>query len=152
MIRRIAQRQQNDCAICVVAMLMAPIQDYDRVYNESSKYEKNAPGSKYYAWWESYLTDNGFHLCYRPFIDLYEIPRFGGLVVGLLGMDMPQLRSSHIVCVDEIGVVDPADGAPDHAELAEYVVGRSAQGAIFHKEFLAVARRPVQAANARSPW
>jgi hypothetical protein len=149
MIRRIAQRQQNDCAICVVAMLMQPFHDYDRVCIESSKYEKNAPGGKFYTWWESYLTDNGFRLCYRPFMDLYEIPRFGGLVVGVLGIDMPQLRYSHIVCVDEIGVVDPADGAPDHSELAEYVLSRCAQGAIFHKEFLAVARPQVTIAEVR---
>jgi hypothetical protein len=148
MIRRIAQRQQNDCAICVVAMLMMPLRDYDRVCLDSSKYEKNAPGGKFYAWWESYLTDNGFLLCYRPFMDLYELPRFCGRVVGVLGMDMPHLRSSHIVCVDEIGVVDPADGAAAHVDLVEYVLSRRAQGTIFHEEFLAVDTRPqVEAGN-----
>lgn len=147
MIRRIAQRQQDDCAICVVAMLMEPLHYYDRVCIESGKYEKNGPSGKFYAWWESYLTDNGFRLCYRPFMDLYELPRFGGRVVGVLGMDMPQLRFSHIVCVDEIGVVDPADGAPDHIELAEYVLSRRAHGAVFHKEFLAVAGPQVQAGD-----
>jgi hypothetical protein len=138
MIRRIAQRQQNDCAICVVAMLMAPFHDYDRVCIESNKYERNARGGKFYTWWESYLRDYGRPISYRPFMDLYELPQFDGRVVGVLGMDMPHLRASHIVRVDEIGVVDPADGVPDHIDLPEYVLSRRAQGTIFHTEFLAV--------------
>jgi hypothetical protein len=62
-------------------------------------------------------------------------------MVGLLGIDIPHLKAGHIVAVDELGVIDPADDAPDHADIAEYVLSRKAQGANFHSEFLAVEQR-----------
>jgi hypothetical protein len=55
-------------------------------------------------------------------------------------MDIPSLKKSHIVAVDENGVVDPADNAPAHVELGDYVFSRLADGVVFHSEFLAVKR------------
>ena len=51
------------------------------------------------------------------------------------------METGHIVCVDEIGVVDPANGAPDHIDISQYVLDRRAQGVIFHEQFLAVERQ-----------
>jgi hypothetical protein len=84
-------------------------------------------------------------MCYRPFLDLYQLPRFSRRVVGLLGMDNPHRQVAHIVCVDEIGIIDPTDGAPDHIDIGQYVLNRRAQGIIFHSEFLAVERRERKA-------
>jgi hypothetical protein len=56
-------------------------------------------------------------------------------------MDVPHLKVGHIVAVDELGIVDPANGSPDHIEIAEYVLNRRSQGVNFHSEFLAVERR-----------
>lgn len=141
MIERIPQRENTDCAICVAAMAMGAPYSYERVLQDSQNYDKVSPNGKFYAWWEVYLRDEGFRGCYRPFLDLYQLPRFSGRVVGLLGMDIPHLQAGHIVCVDEIGIIDPANGAPDHIPIAEYVLERRAQGVRFHADFFAVERR-----------
>jgi hypothetical protein len=67
---------------------------------------------------------------------------YGGDVVGMLGLDIPHLNRGHIVAVDEIGVVDPADNAPDHVPLDHYVWNRKRDGVIFHPEWLAIRKRP----------
>lgn len=122
-------------------MVMGHPYSYERVLSDSGKYVKVSETGKFFAWWEPYLRDEGFRAVYRPFLDLYALPRFGGRVVGLLGMDLPHMKMGHIVAVDELGVIDPADNAPDHMEIEEYVVSRKAQGVNFHSEFLAVERR-----------
>jgi hypothetical protein len=121
-------------------MVMGPRYSYERVLRDSQKYAKQSEGGKFCAWWEPYLRDEGFRAAYRPVLDLYGLKRFKGRVVGLLVMDVPHLKVAHIVAADELGVVDPADGAPDHIEIAEYVLSRRAQGVNFHAEFLAVER------------
>lgn len=141
MIQRIPQRTRTDCAICVVAMVMAPPYTYERVLNDSLKYAKVSEDGKFYAWWEPYLREEGFRATYRPFLDLYALPQFEGRVAALLGMDLPHESAGHIVAVDELGIIDPANNAPDHMEIAEYVLSRKSQGANFHSEVLAVERR-----------
>ncbi len=101
MIERVPQRTQTDCAICVVAMVMAHPYTNERVLNDSIKYAKVSDDGKFYAWWEPYIRDEGFRTVYRPFLDVYELPQFAGRVVGLLGMDLPPLKAGHIVAVDE---------------------------------------------------
>jgi hypothetical protein len=145
MITRIAQRTQDDCATCVVAMVMGSPYTYQRVLADSDKYLKTSHNGKFLAWWESYLRHEGFQIAYRPFSDLYSLPNFNGRVVGMLGMDFPHLRKSHIVAVDEFGIVDPADNAPAHITLHNYVLTRISDGALFHKEFLAVNRSRTDA-------
>jgi hypothetical protein len=110
---------------------------------DSRKYPKIEPSGKFPAWWETYLRDEGFDACYCRFDGLYALPNYGGDVVGLLGMDIPHLRAAHIVAVDEAGVVDPADNAPDHILLQQYVLTRLDDGVVFHNEWLAV-RRPTR--------
>lgn len=113
---------------------------YERVLKDSDKYAKVSENGKFYAWWERYLRDEGFEIVYRPFLDLYSLPQFGGRVVGLLGMDIPHMIKAHIVAVDELGVIDPADNAPNHVAIEEYVLSRKTQGFSCHSEFLAVKR------------
>jgi hypothetical protein len=66
---------------------------------------------------------------------------YGGEVCGMLGMDIPHLNRGHIVAVDEIGVVDPADSAPDHVPLDHYAWNRKRDGVIFHSEWLAIRKK-----------
>lgn len=138
MIERISQRSETDCAICAVAMVMGYPYNYERVLKDNDKYPKITEEGKFPAWWETYLTDEGFLIEYRPFMDLYGLPQYRGSVIGLLGFDMPHVKFSHIVAVDELGVIDPADNMPFHMDIADYVLFRINQGAVFHKEFLAV--------------
>jgi hypothetical protein len=58
-------------------------------------------------------------------------------------MDIPHLERRHVVAVDELGILDPADGAPDHISVQEYVLTRLLQGFRFDDEFLAVRKAPV---------
>jgi hypothetical protein len=67
---------------------------------------------------KSIFSQEGFQTTYRPFLDLYVLPQFHGSVLALLGMDVPSLQKGHIVAVDELGVVDCANNAPDHVDVA----------------------------------
>ena len=142
MITRIPQRTKDDCTICVVAMVMGAPYTYERVLEDSSKYPKSTPGGKFPAWWETYLREEGFDFHYCRFNGLYALPDYGGIVLGMLGMDIPRLKAMHIVAVDELGVVDPADNAPDHNSIPEYVLNRLHAAVVFHDEWLAV-RKPA---------
>jgi hypothetical protein len=141
LITRIPQRAKDDCAICVVAMVMGSPYTYERVLHDSHKYPKVSSDGKFPEWWATYLHDEGFDACYCRFNGLHALPDFRGNVLGMLAMDIPHLKAAHIVAVDEIGVVDPADNASDHIPLLEYVLNRVNGGAVFHDEWLAV-RKP----------
>jgi hypothetical protein len=138
MIKRIAQRTNEDCAICAVAMVMGHPYNYERVLKDSDKYDKVYVAGKYYSWWYPYLRDEGFEIVYRQFLDLFDIPQSAGRIVGLLTMDIPHIKWAHIVAIDELGVIDPAGNAPDHIEIHEYICCRKSEGVNFHNEFLAV--------------
>lgn len=124
-------------ATAEVAKTTAPY-SYERVLADSVKYSKSSSEGKFSAWRETYLRDEGFENIYCHFNGLYALGSYDGAVVGLLGMDIPHLKRGHIVAVDEIGVVDPADNAPDHVALAGYVQNRLVDEAIFHEEWLAI--------------
>ena len=138
MISRIRQRTKADCALCVVAMVMGQPYTYERVLADSLRYPKWDSDGKFPAWWETYLREQGFKAVYCSCSQLPLISTFGGNVVAVLGMNIPSHEASHVVAVDECGVVDPADGAPDHVSLSEYIPSRIAQGVVFDDEFLAV--------------
>ncbi len=140
MIIRIPQRAKEDCIVCAVAMVMGHPYDYKRILRDSINYSAISADGKFLPWWEGYLRDEGFQITYRRFLDLYELPRFKGRVVGLLHMNIPYLRAGHIVAVDELGIVDPADGAKDHIDIQDYVLSRLEDGFVFDKEFLAICK------------
>jgi hypothetical protein len=132
----------DDCVICVVAMVMGYPFTYERVLKDSDIFPKTVESGKFPAWWETYLAQESFETQYRPFIDLYKLPISSGNVRGILGMDIPELGKGHVVAVDEVGIVDPAHNAPDHVTIQEYVLSRLGQRFKFHKEFLAVWKKP----------
>lgn len=138
MIKRIPQRNETDCSICAVAMAMRYPFTYERVLSDSDKYAKVSEVGKFFAWWEPYLRSEGFRVEYRPFKELYDLPKYGGRIVGLLGMTIPNLKMRHIVAVDELGVIDPATDAPDHIDIGEYSYSRNVQGVNFDEDFLVV--------------
>lgn len=142
MIARIRQRTEDDCAICAVAMVMRPPYSYERVLADSAKYPKISSDGNFSVWWETYLRDEGFECIYCHFDGLHALGQYGGVVAGMLGMDIPHLNRGHIVAVDEVGVVDPADNAPDHVPVGAYVGNRLQDGVVFHTEWLAVRRIP----------
>jgi len=80
---------------------------------------------------------------YCRFDGLCALDQYAGSVVGMLGMDIPHMNAMHIVAVDEFGVVDPADNAPDHVPLASYVYSRRQDGVIFHDQWLAIRRKAL---------
>jgi len=149
MISRIPQRTQDDCTICVVTMVIAALlgsaYTYDRVLADSRKYCKTGDSGMFSAWWETYFQDEGLHCCYCRLNGLCSFSRYSGEVVGLLLMEVlnlkPGQRVGHVVAIDEYGVVDPADNAPDHIALDAYIEGRTHHGFAFESEWLAVSRR-----------
>lgn len=103
-------------------------------------YPKITSDGKFSASWETYFRNEGFDSIYCHFGGLYALEQQDGSVVGMLGMDIPHLNRGHIVGVDELGVVDPADNAPDHVPLDHYVWKRKQDGVVFHTDWMAVRR------------
>lgn len=122
-------------------MVMGRPYTYERVLRDGRKYPHILENGKFHAWWDPYLHAEGFRTVYRPFLDLYDLSRFRGRVVGLLTMAVPRMKMGHIVAVDELGIIDPADDAPNHIEIGQYVLSRKPQGFIFDADFLAVERK-----------
>lgn len=58
-------------------------------------------------------------------------------------MDIPHLKAGHIIAADEVGVVDPANNAPDHVPFQQYLLNPREDGAVFHDIWLAV-KRPTR--------
>ncbi len=119
-------------------MVMGEPYSYERVLGDSAKYPAATTDGKFSDWWNRYLVDEGFQTVYRPFADLYKLPAFGGRVLGILVMMVPHLRKGHVVAVDEIGIIDPADDSPDHIAIGEYVLSRLGDGFKFDDVYLAV--------------
>ncbi|MGH6677909.1 MAG: hypothetical protein ACREDL_02970, partial [Bradyrhizobium sp.] len=148
MIVRIPQRTQNDCAICAVAMVMGSPYTYERVLKDSGNYSKISPDGRFLSWWESYLTDEGFESAYCHFNGLYKLQDYGGSAVGLLVMEIPHLKARHIVAVDELGVIDPANNAPHHVPIQHYLSKRISDGVVFSHKWLAVRSKMQSAVTA----
>ena len=119
-------------------MILGKAYPYERVVTDSGRYEQISADGKFLGWWEPYFRDEGLQNVYRPFLDLYDLPRFSGKVVGILGWTLHSKHMRHVVVVDELGIVDPADDAPDHIDIAEYILSRRTQGVVFDEDFLAI--------------
>ena len=70
---------------------------------------------------------------YCQFDGLHSLKDYGGAILGMLAMEypIPHLKITHVVAVDEFGVVDRADNAPDHVALSDYVQSRIPDGVAF---------------------
>jgi hypothetical protein len=146
MIERIPQREMDDCAICVAAMVMGPPYNYERVLKDSAKYSKVDANGKFIGWWETYIIDEGFPLQHWRWSESdlgslsLAISMLHEQTAGILTMSVPHLHRRHIVAVDRMGIVDPAYGAPAHENVERYIAARKSQGAIFDDEcFVTVA-------------
>jgi hypothetical protein len=149
MLKRIAQRTKTDCAICVIAMVMGQPYSYERVLTDSSRYPAETSDGKFVDWWRSYLAAEGFETEYRRFLDIYAIPKFAGSMSAILAMTIPHLKAVHVVAIDEIGIVDPANDSPDHAAIQDYLQSRLSDGVVFDDAFLAVWRPGAAKASQR---
>ncbi|HVB82274.1 MAG TPA: hypothetical protein VNE82_20265 [Candidatus Binataceae bacterium] len=114
---------------------------YERVLDDSKRYEQQTKDGKFYEWWVDYLQHRGLKVDFRRFIAAYDLWKDGGRTVGILGMTIPHLKRRHVVAVDAGGVVDPADGCPDRLNLADYIASRLPQGVVFDDVFLAIVPR-----------
>ena len=111
---------------------------YERVLADSNRYEQRSSAGKFLEWWLGYIGDEGWKAERRPFLQMYDLWKSPVQAIGILGMEFPQHQRRHIVAVDAAGVVDPADGFPDHIHLADYVLSRREQGAVFDSDFLMI--------------
>jgi len=131
-LERIPQRAQEDCSICAVAMVLGFV--YEQVQADRVRF----PADGRMAWWEAYLLEQGYPYEYRPLSDIYLVQAAGATVVGLVVLQHDQMRVAHIVAIDEVGVLDPSDGCPDHIMWTRYCNVRKVQGFHLDSEFLAV--------------
>jgi hypothetical protein len=90
------------------------------------------------SWWTEYLLEQGHPYEYRPLSDIYLVQTAGATVVGLIVLQNYWIQVAHIVAIDEMGVLDPSDGLPDHMAWSTYYNQRQRQGFIFDSDFLAV--------------
>jgi hypothetical protein len=141
MIVRIPQRTKDDCLICVLAMIMGPLFPYERIVQDAQNYgyrNRDANG-KFTDWWRTYFYDNGIdRVDYAPISAFHVLKYWKGKVVGMWTAQIPSSKVGHVVAVDEIGVVDPADGSPAHVPTTEYLLNRTREGFVFDGEWLAV--------------
>lgn len=148
----------DDCAICVAAMVMGSPYNYERVLKDSTKYLKIDADGKFIGWWETYITDEGFLLQHWRWseTDLESLARAITMLhedaAGILTMSVPHLKRGHIVAVDRMGIVDPADGAPAHESMERYIAARRSQGAIFDDECFVTVSRFRESNLSRGGW
>jgi hypothetical protein len=60
----------------------------------------------------NHLGEEGFEGVYCQLDGLHSLKDYGGAILGMPAMDFPHLKITHVVAVDELGVVDPPDNAP----------------------------------------
>jgi hypothetical protein len=109
---------------------------YERVLTDEAGYLKQTGNGKFYEWWAEYIAHQGLQQDLRPLNEAANLQSFHGpRAVGILGLTFEHLRWRHVAAIDVVGVVDPANGFPNHMEVAEYVATRQAQGGTFDRDF-----------------
>src|ERR1700730_109030 len=131
---RINQRTQVDCAICTTAMVLGF--PYERVVQD--RMQRYGELDDKAAWWEWYFVDEGWRIAYLPLRKRAVVEAVGSLTLGVLRLDHPQIRMAHVAVLDELGVVDPADGFPEHMPFGTWAAVKRSQGFVLDPEFLAV--------------
>jgi hypothetical protein len=119
-------------------MVMGYPYDYERVLQDSAKYEKKSEDGRFPAWWEYYLKDEGFKIEYRPLAELRTLPEGTS---GMFVFSKPLDNAGHVVAVDRHGVIDPL-GKPAHCESLQsfWEIFQLEGWQLYHGSFLAVKR------------
>lgn len=135
-LERVPQRSRHDCAICAVAMVLGCA--YERVEADRATLTQFDDKT---AWWEHYLLDAGCPNVYRPLAEIGALLVADTPMVGLLAMESRRLQAGHVVALDQVGVLDPSDGFPEHMSWSKYPAVKRSQGFTLDSEFLLVSRR-----------
>ena len=109
---------------------------YERVREDRTR--RYGPLDDKTAWWEWYFQDEGRAVEYLPLSQLHVVQGKDSDFLGVLVANNAMLEAAHIVVVDELGVIDPADGFPDHLTTAQWETLRAAQGFVLDSEFLVI--------------
>ncbi len=123
MMEKISQRTEDDCVICVLAMVMGPPYNYERVLQDSKKYRRTDDMGRTVAWWKDYLKDEGFEIEQRPLSDLRSFSDLASLPAdsrAMLVFRMPHLKIGHIVAIDRFGVIDPQERPAGYRSVNDF--------------------------------
>ena len=131
---RVNQRGQDDCAICTTAMVLG--YSYKRVLHDRQQLYPQFDDKT--AWWEWYFQDEGRWVAYLPLDEFHVVQIKGSSVLGVLHLTHPTLQVAHVAVIDELGVVDPSDGFPDHMAFGIWMAVKMSQGFVLDSDFLAV--------------
>lgn len=138
MLQPISQRTGDDCVICVLAMVMGGQYDYERVLQDSARYEKKSEDGRFVAWWQNYLKDEGFQIEYRLLSELRSLPEGTS---GMLVFHKPLDNTGHVVAVDQDGIIDPLRTPAEYDSVDSFwEIFRLEGWQLYHKSFLAVRR------------
>jgi len=137
---RIDQRTMDDCAICTVAMVLGDT--YEQVF--ADRWGRYAQVDNKTSWWELYFDEEGRRVKYLPLAERKVVQVNDSNVLGVLGLSHPTARKGHVVVLDELGVVDPATGLPEHMGFARWRAARMSQGFVLDSDFLAVSERRIR--------
>lgn len=120
---KVSQRTGDDCVVCVLAMVMGPPYTYERVLENSKKYQQTDDRGRFVAWWAEYLKDEGFEVEHRAMSDPATFSDLASLPAGtraMLVFRMPHLKINHIVAIDHCGVIDPQDYPAEYQSVPDF--------------------------------
>jgi hypothetical protein len=120
---KISQRTKDDCVICVLAMVMGPPYTYERVVQDSKKYQWTDKEGRSLAWWIDYLKEEGFEIEQRPLSDLKlfsDLASLPGDSRAMLVFQIPHMKMGHIVAIDRFGVIDPQDHPAEYTSVDDF--------------------------------
>jgi hypothetical protein len=123
MMEKISQRTEDDCVICVLAMVMGPPYNYERVLQDSKKYRRTDDKGRTVAWWKDFLEDEGFEIEQRPLSDSRSFSDLASLQENsraMLVFRMPHLKIGHVVAIDRCGVIDPQDDPAEYKDVDDF--------------------------------
>jgi hypothetical protein len=145
---RISQRTEDDCVTCVLAMVMGPPYNYERVLQDSRKYQKTDKERRGLAWWVDYLKEQGFEIEQRSLSDLKSFSDLASLPVdsrAMLVFRIPHMKMGHIVAIDQFGVIDPQDHPAEYRSVDDFRwIFRIEGWRLYSRDFWLVRKSNVQ--------
>ncbi len=123
MMEKISQRTEDDCVVCVLAMVMGPPYTYERVLEDSKKYPRRDVEGRTIAWWIDYLKNKGFEIELRPLLDLRSFSDLASIPEdsrAMLVFQIPHMKMGHIVAIDRFGVIDPQERPAEYRSVLDF--------------------------------